>query len=122
MPAIDALRAEYLRAMNKLARWRSVFAAWQLGTRLDTDGECKAVKDHREVTMCMRVELNALTGLLIKKGVFTEEQWVQALIREARDLDKDYEEKFPGYRTTENGVSMSISEAQRTQQRLGFPL
>lgn len=122
MPAIDALRAEYLRAMNKLARWRSVFAAWQLGTRLDTDGECKAVKDHREVTMCMRAELSALAGLLIKKGVFTEEQWMQALIREARDLDKDYEEKFPGYRTTENGVSMSISEAQRTQQRLGFPL
>lgn len=56
------------RILQKLCKWRSVFAGWQLGTRPDTDAECQAVRDHREVTMLMRAELSALTALLIEKG------------------------------------------------------
>ena len=107
--------------LNKLAKWRNVFAAWQLGTRTDTDGECRAVKDHRELTILMRAELSALTGLLIKKGVITGPQFEAALTSEAGLLDHDYEGKFPGFSTGQDGVHMQLPEAAETMKRMGFP-
>lgn len=107
--------------LNKLAKWRNVFASWQLGTRLDTDGECRAVKDHRELTILLRAEVSALTGLLIKKGLFTEAQWDTALADEAGMLDRDYEARFPGFSTSQDGVHMHLPEAGDTMRRLGFP-
>jgi hypothetical protein len=76
-------RMSNLDVLNKLAKWRNVFAAWQLGTRTSADGECRAVKDHREVTILMRAEISALTGLLIKKSVITQPQFEAALVSEA---------------------------------------
>lgn len=110
-----------LDTMNKLAKWRSVFAAWQLGTRSDTDQECKAVKDHREVTIFLRAETSALVGLLIEKGVFTEAEWTDALEREARLLDADFEERFKGMRSTPSGISMDIAEIQKHRTMEGWP-
>lgn len=107
--------------LNKLAKWRNVFVSWQLGTRLDTDGECKAVKDHREVTILMRAEISALTGLLIKKGIITQPQFEAALVSEAGQLDHDYEGKFPGFSTSLDGVQMDLPEAAATMKRMGFP-
>lgn len=107
--------------LNKLGKWRSVFAAWQLGTRSDTDGEMRAVKDHRELTIMLRAEMTAMTGLLIKKGVITAEQFEAALVSEAGLLDKDYEQRFPGFHTDQYGVHMQLPEAAETARRYGFP-
>lgn len=107
--------------MNKLTKWRNVFASWQLGTRSREDGECRAVKDHREITISLRAEMNALVGLLLKKGVITEEGWTASLISEAGQLDKDFEEKFPGFSTTQEGISMDVQRAADTMRKLGFP-
>lgn len=107
--------------LNKLAKWRNVFASWQLGTRRADDGECRAVKDHRELSILMRAELSALTGLLIKKGVITQPGFEAALMSEAGQLDQDYERKFPGFTTSLDGVEMHLPEAAETMRRMGFP-
>jgi len=91
-------------ALNKLTKWRAVFAGWQLGTRSDSDPECKAVKDHREVTILLRVENTALLRLLVEKGIFTTEEFQQATIDEAELLNKDYEARFPGIKATDIGM------------------
>jgi hypothetical protein len=108
-------------ALEKLAKWRKFFASWQLGTRLDSDGESRAVRDHREVTILLRAELSALTGLCIRKGVFTQREFQDALEAEAKMLDHIYEERFPGWRSTPDGLHMKLPEAQETMQKLGFP-
>jgi hypothetical protein len=102
----------YLKALNKLAKWRTVFAGWQLGTRAKGDPECDAVRDHREVTILMRAELNAFTGILLRKGVFSEAEWAAALSEEAVLLDKDYEAKFPGITTSEAGTHYTAQAAE----------
>lgn len=107
--------------LNKVAKWRNVFASWQLGTRSDTDGECRALKDHRELTIMLRVEVNALSGLLIAKGVFTNEEWVNRLVAEAKLLDQEYERRFPGFSTEQDGVHMKLPDAVETMRRYGFP-
>jgi hypothetical protein len=104
------------RVLNRFAKWRSVFAGWQLGTRLDTDPECQAVRDHREVTMLMRAEVNALTACLIEAGVFTSRQFTEQLILEAGHLDEQYAKKFPGMRSTDDGISMDVQKAAETMK------
>jgi hypothetical protein len=109
-----------LAALEKLARWRKFFASWQLGTRPAGDGEYKAVADQREMLILMRAELNAFTELLMRKGVITETEHQAALEREAKTLDKDYQERFPGFSTSGLGLAMKLPEAAETMKKLGF--
>ena len=109
-----AIKAD--KVLNKLCKWRSVFAGWQLGTRSDTDPESRAVRDHREITMLLRVESNALGALLIKKGVFTQEEWTEQIITEAEYLDASHQKRFPGFKSTEHGMEINIALARDTMQ------
>lgn len=94
------------RALNILTKWRTIFTGWQLGTRPKGDPEGDAVRDHREVTILLRAESSALIGLLIAKGVFTLDEWRDALEREAGLLAKDFERRFPGVTATETGLTI----------------
>lgn len=92
-------------ALNILAKWRAHFAGWQLGTRLKGEPESDAVRDHREATILLRAEVSALTMLLIDKGVFTHDEWLKQMEREANELCQRYEQHWPGARATENGMT-----------------
>ena len=91
-------------ATQRLAKWRTLFAGWQLGTRAKGDPEGDAVRDHREVTILLRAEMNALLGLLVEKGVCTAEEFTVALEREADLLSADYARRFPGIRAADHGL------------------
>lgn len=65
MNAPNGPAARYERAVLRLTRWRTLFAGWQLGTRPKGDPECDAVADHRELSVLLRAEVTALTGLLL---------------------------------------------------------
>lgn len=109
-----------LEALNRLAKWRNLLAGWQLGTRANSDPECAAVRDTRELLLLMRTELNALVGLLIAKGSFTEDEWNVALETEADQMSRDYERRFPGFKATNVGLEMSMPEAGETMKRMHF--
>lgn len=100
--------------LQKLCKWRSVFAGWQLGTRPDSDPECRAVRDHREATILLRAEVTALATLLVAKGVFTMAEFVAALDQEATLLDQDYTRRFPGFESTDHGIA--ITDVQRARE------
>lgn len=95
-----------IEALNVLAKWRTLFASWQLGTRPKADPECDAVSDHREVTILLRAETSALISLLVDKGLVTAQEWEAALGEEARQLNSAYERKFPGVTASAEGLSM----------------
>jgi len=95
-----------MRALNILAKWRVLFTGWQLGTRPKGDPEGDAVRDHRETTILLRAESSALSTLLMTKGLITEAEWLDALQREAEQLNKDFERKFPGVTATETGLTI----------------
>jgi hypothetical protein len=105
--------------LEKLCKWRSLFAGWQLGTRPDTDPECQAVRDHRELSILLRVEVTALTRLMLDAGVFTQEQLGAAIGSEARNLDRDYQRRFPGVTATEHGLSFDASRLAEIQSWMG---
>lgn len=101
-------------ALNKLAKWRTVFAGWQLGTRVKGDPESDAVRDHRELSIILRAESSALVFLLIDKGVFTRNEWDTALEKEAVILDQMFEQRFPGFKTSQHGVDIDAKVASNT--------
>lgn len=112
--SLEQISAKCEAALNRLAKWRTVFAGWQLGTRSKEDAESQAVRDHREVTMLMRAEINAQTQLLVKKGIFTQEEFLTQLTEEAEVLSKVYESKFPGFSATDIGMKMDVAKAAET--------
>jgi len=99
-----------------LCKWRSVFAGWQLGTRVDTDPEAQAIRDHREVTILLRAEVSALASLLIERKVITVDEFNQQLVIEAEHLERAYEKKFPGYRATDSGMSGDVATLLETMK------
>lgn len=106
----------YRDALNKLAKWRTVLAGWQLGTRPRGDPECEAVRDHRELGLLLRAELTAVTRILLEKGVFTIEEHQRILAEEALQLDAVYEKKFPGFKTCDTGIVMDLQQAMETMR------
>jgi hypothetical protein len=100
-------------ALEKLTKWRAHFAGWQLGTRAKGDPESDAVRDHREVTILLRAEVSALTGLLIRKGVITAEEFDGALRFEANTLEHAYQRRWPGVAATADGLSYDLGEIRR---------
>lgn len=94
------------QALNRLAKWRMIFAGWQLGTRAKGDPECDAVRDHREATIILRAEVSAINTLLVKKGVYTIDEFEDQVAEEARYLCEAYEKQFPGCKATDNGIVM----------------
>lgn len=98
-------------ALERLTKWRAVFAGWQLGTRASSDPECQAVRDHREVTILLRAEVNTLTALLLRAGVFTSEELERALEQEAEQLNADYARRFPGMTATDSGITYDARAA-----------
>lgn len=108
-------RGDAMQALNRLAKWRTVMAGWQLGTRAKGDPECDAVRDHREATLLMRAEVNALASLLVEKGVFTHDEWSAQLVIEANACSTQLEERFPGFSATDIGLAMDARAADTTK-------
>lgn len=102
------------RELQRLCKWRTVFAGWQLGTRPDTDPECQAVRDTRELLLIMRVELSALASVLIKKGVIELDDWRVTLLEEIAIQQSALEERFPGFQATDYGLSVDAAKAKET--------
>lgn len=107
-------------SLNRLAKWRSVFAGWQLGTRPSGDAESDAVRDHREVTMLLRAEVNALTRILLDADVVDQNTLTRVVGEEAEYLSQAYEHKFPGAKAIDDGMSFDLQTFVETTRRMGF--
>ena len=94
-------------AANKVAKWRRAFAMWQV-----SDDGFNAIADHRELSILMRVELNALQGMLLERGLITENELCEALEREAALLDKAYAKRFPGITSDVDGLVINPAVVQ----------
>lgn len=113
---LEETRNKLVQELNRICKWRTVYAGWQLGTRLDTDEECKAVKDQRELLILMRVEVSALANVLIEKGVISLKDYFDQQLVEINELDHALQRKFPGFKATDFGISIDASVAKKTTQ------
>lgn len=117
----NQIREAYERATQRLCKWRSVFIGWMMGTMAEGTPGLKAHKDRVDAQIMHRVELNALTALLIKKGVFTVDEFMVQITEECGHKEKEFEAMFPGYRATDIGIAIDPVAAVVTNKRMGFP-
>lgn len=118
----DDLNSRSRRALEKLAKWRVVLAGWHLGTAPKDRPGVQAMRDLREAVLMLRVEVNALTGLLAERKIFTAAQLTEAIGKEAALTDAEMNDRFPGYRSDPVGIVIYDPErAAETARRLGFP-
>lgn len=83
------MSSDPMRSIQKLAKWRTVFTGWQLGTMEKSQPGVAAIRDHWEKLILLRAEVSALTGLLIRKGVFDAAEYTEALGQEAELLSAE---------------------------------
>ena len=76
--------------------------------------ESRAVRNHREATILLRAEVNALTALLIEAGTISSRTLTEQLIVECEHLDKQFEDLFPGFSSSDIGMNMKLPEAAET--------
>jgi hypothetical protein len=91
----------------------------QIGTRLKFDPESQAITDINESRLMLRVEVTALAGLLIKKGIIDKEEFQEALTVECEQYNLILEKRFPGFRATENGMVI-FDTAKATETTKGW--
>jgi len=96
------------RALDRLAKWRTILAGWQLGTRAKGDPESDAVRDHREATLLLRAEVSALTELLVRSGVVSLSDYLDELTVQADQLNNRLGERFPGVTVTDDGIVVEV--------------
>jgi len=108
------------RIVNKLCKWRRFFCGWQLGTRLENDPEAKAISNHRELSILLRIEVSALAALCIEKDVFTPEEFTNAVGREAEFLDANYQRSYPGFKSSDSGMVMTMPACADTMRVMNF--
>lgn len=106
------MKRTFMDELNRLAKWRTVFTGWQLGTRPKSDPESQAIRDHREATLLLRVEVSTLLKLLIDKKVFTIEEFHATIADEAVALNAMLEAKFPGMKATDAGIQYDSRAAE----------
>lgn len=92
--------------LNTITKWKSIFAGWQLGSRPLGDPECDAVRDHREISILQRLEVNALTQILYANKIFTQEDFeqIRAKWNEGITAESDQEAAVQDHR----GVTISL--------------
>ena len=104
--AAPTLQAAAHSALKRLTKWRAILAGWQLGSKAKGQPACDAVRDHREATLVVRAELDALTATLISTGVLNHEEYLKALALAADRNNALLEKRFPGVKTTEQGIEL----------------
>lgn len=109
MSTEDLLR----QSLERLGKWRGHFAGWQLGSRAHDDPEFQAIRNHRELSMLLRVEVTAITGLLISKGLVTQEEIQEAMLLESEELQRAYERQWPGAKSTDDGMAYDLRLAMQ---------
>lgn len=109
-------------ALNRLCKWRSVLAGWHLGTRGKNEPGVQAMRDLQDFRLIVRAEVTAIVNVLLAKGTFTKAEFEAAMTVEAVELEKMLQRQFPGYRATDEGMSINPVVAEETNKAMGFPL
>lgn len=109
-------------ALNRVCKWRTVLMGRLLGSMAKDDPHYQGWRDLMDKLILLRVEGSAMAGLLIGKGLITEDEWGAKLRSEAEELDKLYQATFPGVRTWSGGIDIfDVQAFSEHARREGWP-
>jgi hypothetical protein len=107
MPVIDYSQAIY-HGYSRLRQFARHSLGRILGTVAATDRRYKFFLDLAETKLFLRAEYNALTRLLLEKGVMTEQEFAKVLSEELETAVKDQRVKWPEVKPSATGDSFVL--------------
>lgn len=97
--------------MRRARQIGRITAGRMFGTIANTNGKYIAIMDLEERSIYCRAEVNALTALLIKKGLFSNEEFQTQLAEELNHLADLYQAKIPEVLFTPIGMTVTDVKA-----------
>lgn len=97
-------------SVQRLGKWRAHFAGWLLGTRVKDDPQAQWARDTAEKLLMMRVEINALTQMLVKQDIIDAEKLTIEVGKEAEILMRGLEAKWPGVTAGNDGLHYDMKK------------
>jgi len=114
------IKQAYDSAMKRLNAWGMLLTGRIAGTLRAEDPRSKGYRDLFQKLLVLRAEVNALTAVLVAKGVMTTEEFTAQITDEAEFLNLEYEKRFPGVRSTEAGLEVFDPKAAAAHMK-GWP-
>lgn len=105
------------RAMRRARQVGRLTVGRIFGTTPNTDGRYLAIMDLEERAIFCRAEVNAITAILMKKGLFTKDEFDEQLVDELNYLAKLYADKFPEVEFTEIGITVKDVKAFQARSK-----
>lgn len=106
----------------KLRQVGRIYVGRITGTVPSTNGAYKTLISLIERSLFMRAELNALVFLLLKKGVFKEDEWVKQLEEEMEHYFGEISKEFPEVEFDDWGMTVKdIKAFTERSQKEGWP-
>jgi len=117
---LNALRVEG-KMISELLISQGIFTEEEFAAaiRAESPAQAEAVHDIFETTLLSRAQVNAITFLLLEKGVIDQKSFVARYQEECRWLCEQYEREFPGFRATDTGMQIHAALAALTMK--GWP-
>lgn len=100
----------------RLQRWPIGLIGEFTGTRTDKDPQARAARRWIRRLLMTQAEQLATFSLLMDKGVFTKEEYLDAFQKAARTLCMELEGQFPGLKARDDGISIDIAKAHETMK------
>jgi hypothetical protein len=100
----DQIIEAYQRALNRLNHWGMLLTGRIAGTLRADDPRSKGYRDLFQKFLIQRAEVNAITAILLEKGITTREDLTKRITDEATHLDQLHEQQYPGVRSTDSGL------------------
>lgn len=110
-------------ALMRLRQYGRIAIGRIVGSTTAEDGRYKQMLEMEQCRHIYRVELNALTQLLLAKGVCTTVELQAAMLEEAQHLDTSLAKAWPEITVDEDGrsFSMNITMLRERSKREGWP-
>lgn len=118
------LGEELHRAFSRLRQFGRIAVGRITGTTTSKNGRYKSLLELEECRHFQRVELNALTRILLDKGVITTPELQAILFEEAKIYEASLAKLWPEIEVADDGRSYAIKDvaalARRTREE-GWP-
>ena len=113
----------FIRSCQRLRQYSKYVVGRILGTVGEENGGFKQLREMDECRHYQRVELNALTAMLIEKKVMTADEWIKKLADESCEYEKAVKSQYPEVSPSEEGTSMVLDlvGAQARMRKEGWP-
>lgn len=105
---MSKIEDELFQAFMRVRQFARYSTGRLLGTVAASRGSYRFVMDLLEKATYLRIEVNAISKLLIDKGVMTEKEWGETLLDEVQHFEREMQKQWPEVTVQQDGGGYTL--------------